>query len=131
MSGLHKFSKNLGATSIIRAARYVTCSKFHTEGPQILDANVQNSFVPSTCCPGYMHTRPMSTRCVDKFLARPTSRCILFDGENISFDASLVIPYYSSNCYSLLFLQLLFLIIPPIVIPYYSSNCYSLLFLQL
>jgi hypothetical protein len=24
-------------------------------------------------------------------LARPTSRCILFDGENISFDASLVI----------------------------------------
>ena len=27
----------------------------------------------------------------DKPLARPTSRCILFDGENISFDASLVI----------------------------------------
>jgi hypothetical protein len=27
----------------------------------------------------------------DKSLARPTSRCILFDGENISFDASLVI----------------------------------------
>ena len=26
-----------------------------------------------------------------KSLARPTSRCILFDGENISFDASLVI----------------------------------------
>jgi len=24
----------------------------------------------------------------DKSLARPTSRCILFDGENISFDAS-------------------------------------------
>ena len=23
----------------------------------------------------------------DKSLARPTSRCILFDGENISFDA--------------------------------------------
>ena len=30
----------------------------------------------------------------DKFLARPTSRCILFDGENISFDASLVIYIY-------------------------------------
>jgi hypothetical protein len=29
----------------------------------------------------------------DKSLARPTSRCILFDGENISFDASLVIIY--------------------------------------
>jgi hypothetical protein len=26
-----------------------------------------------------------------KFLARTTSRCILFDGENISFDANLVI----------------------------------------
>ena len=31
------------------------------------------------------------TRGADKSLARPTSRCILFDGENISFDASLVI----------------------------------------
>ena len=30
-------------------------------------------------------------RGADKFLARPTSRCLLFDGENISFDASLVI----------------------------------------
>ena len=39
----------------------------------------------------------------DKSLARPTSRCILFDGENISFDASLVIYIYNIN-------------IPPIVI---------------
>jgi len=30
-------------------------------------------------------------RGVDKSLARPTSRCSLFDSENISFDASLVI----------------------------------------
>jgi len=30
-------------------------------------------------------------RGVDKSLARPTSQCILFDGENILFDASLVI----------------------------------------
>jgi hypothetical protein len=30
-------------------------------------------------------------RGADKPLARPTSRCIVFDGENISFDASLVI----------------------------------------
>jgi hypothetical protein len=30
-------------------------------------------------------------RDADKSLARPTSRCILFDGKNISFDASLVI----------------------------------------
>ena len=30
-------------------------------------------------------------RGADKYLARPTSRCILLDGDNISFDASLVI----------------------------------------
>jgi hypothetical protein len=38
-------------------------------------------------------------RGADKSLARPTSRCVLFDGENISFDASLVlyIYIYSTN----------------------------------
>jgi len=43
------------------------------------------------------------TRGADKSLARPTSRCILFDRENISFDASLFIYINSIN-------------IPPIVI---------------
>ena len=33
----------------------------------------------------------------DKPLAQPTSWCILFDGENISFDASLVIHINSTN----------------------------------
>ena len=33
----------------------------------------------------------------DKSLARPTTQCILFDGENISFDASLVIYINSTN----------------------------------
>jgi len=33
----------------------------------------------------------------DKSLARPTSRCILFEGENILFDASLVIYINSTN----------------------------------
>ena len=33
--------------------------------------------------------RALSYRGADKSLARPTSRCILFDGGNISFDASL------------------------------------------
>ena len=42
-------------------------------------------------------------RGADKSLALPTSRCTLFDGENISFDASLVIYINSTN-------------IPPIVI---------------
>ena len=36
-------------------------------------------------------------RGADKSLARPTSLCILFDGENISFDASLVIYIYITN----------------------------------
>jgi hypothetical protein len=36
-------------------------------------------------------------RGADKSLARPTSRCILFDGENISFDASLIIYINSTN----------------------------------
>ena len=33
-------------------------------------------------------------RGADKSLTQPTSRCILFDGENISFDASFVIYIY-------------------------------------
>jgi len=40
---------------------------------------------------------PAIYRGADKSLARPTSRCILFDGENISFDASLVIYINSTN----------------------------------
>ena len=36
-------------------------------------------------------------RGTDKSLARPTSRCILFDGENVSFDAGLVIYINSTN----------------------------------
>ena len=36
-------------------------------------------------------------RGADKSLARPTSRCILFDGENISFDVSLVIYIYINS----------------------------------
>ena len=38
---------------------------------------------------------PISTyRSADKSLAQPTSRCILFDGENISYDASLFVCVY-------------------------------------
>ena len=33
----------------------------------------------------------------DKSLARPISRCSLFDGENISFDTSLVIYVYINS----------------------------------
>ena len=52
----------------------------------------------------YQH--PLYTyRGADKFLAQPTFRCILFDGENISFDASLVVYVYINSTN-----------IPPIVI---------------
>jgi hypothetical protein len=37
------------------------------------------------------------SRGADKSLARPNSRCILFDDENISFDASLVMYINSTN----------------------------------
>ena len=52
----------------------------------------------------------------DKYLARPTSRCILFDDENISLDASLVIYINNTN-------------IPPIMIInriYETQNLLSL-----
>ena len=55
-------------------------------------------------------------RDADKSLAQPTSKCILFDGENISFDASLVIYINSTN-------------IPPIMIInriYETQNILSL-----
>jgi hypothetical protein len=41
----------------------------------------------------------------DKSLARPTSRCILFDGENISFDASLVIYINSTNIHPIVIIN--------------------------
>jgi hypothetical protein len=55
-------------------------------------------------------------RGADKSLARPTSQCIVFDGENISFDASLVIDINSTN-------------VPPIMIinrVYETQNLLSL-----
>ena len=55
-------------------------------------------------------------RGADKSLDRPTTRCILFDGENISFDASLVMYINSTN-------------IPPIMIInriYETQNLLSL-----
>ena len=42
----------------------------------------------------YIYIQTHIYRGADMSLARPTSRCILFDGENISFDASLVLYIY-------------------------------------
>ena len=70
------------------------------------------SFVLQECrCVCYMLYRG-----ADKSLAQPTSQYILFDGENISFDASLVICINSTN-------------IPPIMIRnriYENQNLLSL-----
>ena len=44
-------------------------------------------------------------RCADKSLARPTSRCIFFNGENISFDASLVIYINSTNIHPIMIIN--------------------------
>jgi hypothetical protein len=60
--------------------------------------------------------RGVTYRGADKSLARPTSPCILFDGENVSFDANLVIYVNSTN-------------IPPIMIInriYETQNLLSL-----
>jgi len=60
--------------------------------------------------------RTLPYRGADNSLVRPTSRCILFDGENISFVASLVIYINSTN-------------IPPIMIInriYENQNLLSL-----
>ena len=45
-----------------------------------------------------------------KSLARPTSQCILFDSENILFDASLVIYIYinSTNIPSIMIINLIY-----------------------
>ena len=65
---------------------------------------------------GLISTPVYIYRGADKSLARPTFRCILFDSENISFDASLVIYINSTN-------------IPPIMIInriYETQNLLSL-----
>jgi len=49
---------------------------------------------PTTTHSVCMYTVYNIHRGADKSLARPTSQCILFDGENISFDASLVLYIY-------------------------------------
>ena len=83
----------------------------------------ENGFDPGPCICGICCLEcgtgtcfPGSTGGTDKSLARPTSRCILFDGENISFDATLVIHINSTN-------------IPPIMIInriYETQNLLSL-----
>ena len=67
-------------------------------------SNIPDRFIVTSCSCWYKLQEAMSTNfCVffcrgaDKSLARPTSQCILFDSENISFDASFVIYINSTN----------------------------------
>jgi len=55
----------------------------------------------------YIHTCMHTYRGADKSLARPTSRYILFHGENISFDASLYIYIYiySTNIHPIMIIN--------------------------
>jgi hypothetical protein len=69
------------------------------------DKNIRNS----TLSPMYLYDSIwLNYRGADKSLARPTSRCILFDGKNISFGAGLVIYINSTN-------------IPPILLLLHSA----------
>ena len=72
--------------------------------------------MPATCSVNRIVRDCHHTRRADKSLARRISRCILFVGENISFDTSLVIYINSTN-------------IPPIMIInriYENQNLLSL-----
>jgi hypothetical protein len=62
-------------------------------------------------------------RGADKSLALPSSRCVLLDGENISFDASLVIYIY---IYIYIYIVLVFLPIMIINRIYEHQNLLSL-----
>ena len=64
--------------------------RFESSGMAISISEQVFSFLSCSTISGYYMG-------ADKSLARPTSRCILFDGENISFDASLVIYINSTN----------------------------------
>ena len=63
----------------------VVVSPFMNESNMLSISHIIFVFTNIRVCPLALH------RGADKSLARPTSRCILFDGENISFDASLVL----------------------------------------
>lgn len=53
--GVHRFFKNLGATSETLDAQRVTCSKFHTKDLQIIGATIQNLGTMVTRHPGFVH----------------------------------------------------------------------------
>jgi hypothetical protein len=91
LSGLRCYPFSLLGGCRIEVGKY--CLSIEHAGPE----NCCSSFIRNTVnyptiytCLNLEHWN-IDYRGADKSLARPTSRYILFDGENISFDASLVI----------------------------------------
>jgi hypothetical protein len=77
-------------SSITRTTKTFDLSVVFTVRFQLLHWDVTGRLCMWSICESVRRTS-CTYRGTDKSLARPTSRCILFDGENISFDASLVI----------------------------------------
>jgi hypothetical protein len=78
---------------VAAAANLYATIKFREQNAKIGTA----LFKIGNYCRGSELKHDKVTRSADKSLARPTSRCILFDGENISFDVSLVMYTNSTN----------------------------------
>jgi hypothetical protein len=94
----------------------IFCLRYLTEAESVVELLYRNKHLPSPLFSSVFEVYMDYYRGADKSLARPTSLCILFDGENISFDASLVIYINSAN-------------IPPIMIVnriYETQNLLSL-----
>jgi len=69
----------------------VSVEGWASRGCQWFDINMTPNNFLNECS---YAAQPEIYRSADNSLARSTSRCILFDGENISFDASIVIYEY-------------------------------------
>ena len=114
------WTRHLSLTKIamtIRLGRYRRTHKLASCHLQVWQSNLRLFHNSITCSYGHQTSIPVNTksntgcnvkpfhptllpatlygttpyRGAGESLARPTSRCILFDGENISFDASLVL----------------------------------------
>jgi len=106
----------LCASSITVLEWHVNCTTRECIWPPYHRTNVYSSYKPHWRSAALNWYWTLWYRDADKSLAQPTSRCILFDGENISFGASLVIYINSTN-------------IPPITIInriYQNQNLLSL-----
>jgi hypothetical protein len=85
-TGVHKFSKNLGDISKVKATWRVIWSNFHNEDTQILSNTVQNIVTIVTWCQGFAHS--CSQSCLSEFTP-------MLQGKNTLFRTN--IPAESDN----------------------------------